>query len=251
VPILAVLTAVPQLGSWVANWLVTLASKLGILGNFRFAVFALSLSGIRNGHGMPNFMIPRNTTSDPLIFWIPTFILAVIQSYRMFKAPIRDGARVVARNLSPLVLLALLCSASIYTINGLSNWATAEVLASVYDVNRAMQGLLSDSANRDAAQPLQPSVDELKITSPHSYTLRWFHGSTFTVVPDKAHPTTCCVQFLHSRAIWNYNATAHLASGADLTLSFEPSARLHGIPGLQIRVRWPGKTSEQILMDEQ
>jgi ABC-type transport system involved in multi-copper enzyme maturation permease subunit len=257
VPILAVVMLTPEMSGWAGRRLADfLILKFNLFANFRLTAF---ISGLGSQH-LNGIINPFGTTSDPqilwTIFWIPSLILAVIQSYRLFRAPIRDGAASVARKLSPLVVLALLCSLFAFSFVRLSNQASERVFSSIFSVDRAIQNVLSNSANRETAQPMQLSADDLKKAYPPRVSpSSWLHDATLTIVPDKTHPTTCCEghSFGGSRSFgrpwWNYTATVHLTSGAELNLSLEPPAESPTAPPKgEVRVRWPGKTSEESLL---
>jgi hypothetical protein len=255
VPTLAIFLATPAIANWAGRALADfVAARSNLFGNFRVAAF---LSGLGNRHvdAMINFINPAAPSATQFIFWIPTLILAVIQSYRLFKAPIRNGAFPAARKLSPLVVLALLCGASTYAFVWLSNAAGSRVWGTTFAVDRAIQSVLSNSPNREAPQPLQLSADDLKKAyPPHVLTSPYLEGATVTVLPDKAHPTTCCSQYAPGRwVIWNYTATVHLATGAEMNFSLEPSAQepvgvRTGVPRFEVRVRWPGSGPQQTLI---
>ena len=259
VPILAVVMLTPQIADRAGQHLADLlVSRLHLFANFRLAVFLLNLSG---GWLMKQLANPRAGSLGPLIIWIPSLIVAVFQSYRLFRSPIRESGLSVARKLSALVVFALLCGVLAYGFVVICNKATSQWFGSINAVDRAIQSVLSDSANREATQPLQLNADDLRLAlkkAALSYApvSPWLNGSTLTIVPDKIHPTTCCKKihvFGGSRSFemppwWNYTATLHLASGADLDLSFEPPSEHPAAPPKgKISVRWPGKTSEQPL----
>ena len=252
VPILALVMLTPQIADWAGVRLAySLVSRFDIFANFRFTAFLSSLSSDHHLYDMVK-------SPDLLIFWLPSLVVALIQSYGLFRAPIRDGARSVARKLLPLIVLGLLCNFFAYGFVGLSYQASWQVWASISSIDRAIQKELSNSTNREVTQPLQLSADDLKKLIPFgSPASHWLHDATFTIVPDKAHPTTCC-ESKNLRVfsginrltgpLWNYTATAHLASGAVIAFSFEPRAEAPtGVPIFEVRVRWSGKTSEQIL----
>lgn len=245
VPILALVILTPQIADWAGLRLAqSLVSRFDIFANFRFTAFLSSLS---SDHHLNDIV----ELPDLLIFWLPSLIVAVVQSYGLFRAPIRPSAGSVARKLLPLVALGLLCNVFGYGLVRLSNQVWGRALNSVFYIGEGIQNVLSNSANREAAEPLQLSPDDLKKLAPLGVPAsHWLRGATLTIVPDKAHPTTCCeVNNVRIRPLWNYTATARLASGAVILFSLEPRAGAPtGVPSFEVRVRRPGQRSEQILL---
>jgi len=253
VPILAFVTVMPQIANWAGRQFTDLVVlKLSLFANLRVAISMSNLSS-RAVSGLINPINLNAISAGQLLFWVPTLVLAVVQSYRMFCAPIQDSPLAVARKLSPLVGVALLCGFFMYGLRQFSSDAEFQVYGGIYSVENAIQSVLSDSANRDSVQPLQLTAGDLKKAYPAgAHTSSWLNDATLTIVPDKAHPTTCCKSPVTGRPLgrpwWNYSATVHLASGAELNLSFEPPAeRPTGPPKRRAVIRWPGSTSEQIL----
>jgi len=255
VPILAFAMVIPQIAVWAGAQFVDLLDvKFSVFADFRLTVFLSDLGR----HDVSRIIDPFNPgtmTSGQLIFWIPTLILAVVQSYRMFGTPIRPSALAVARKLSPLIVLALLCTVFTYAFVRLAGTAEDRVYGPIASMTSAIQVVLSNSANREATQPLQMTVGDLNTFS----TLRvplvpWLHDAIIAIAPDKAHPTTCCqdAKYFKGKPVWNYTASLHLANGAVVNLSLEPTARQLAraradFPKRTISIRWPGENTEQTL----
>lgn len=251
VPILAVFLATPAIANWVGGDLAEfLAAKLDLAANFPLAVF-ISRLDTREMNEIVNWMNPAAPTFRQLIFWVPTLIVGVIQSYRLFSAPVRESAAAAARKLLPLVALGLLCGSFTYGFVRFSNWAASRVFGPISNIHTTVQNVLTDSANREAAQPLQMSFDDLKRHSSfYGPEVPWLRNATITISPDKAHPTTCCgnPRSRFARPLWNYTAVVRLASGTQLTISFEPTQQRPSAPPLwKVRIRWPGEASEETL----
>jgi ABC-type transport system involved in multi-copper enzyme maturation permease subunit len=250
IPILAVVSVTPEMVNWAGFRLADLlAFKSNIFANFRFTVL---LSSLMSGPDINRMVMPRGNTSDPLIFWVPSLVLAVIQSYRMFRAPIRESVLSVVRKLLPLVVVGLACSLFACLAEQLSDYARNEILGASHSVDDAIQNVLSVDANRATTQPLQLTFDELnKYSAPRLHVSVWLRGATFSIAPDKDYPTTCCESA--SKVVfrrWNYNATAHLPSGAVMTFSIEPRAEVPGgQPKWKASIRWPGETTDETLLD--
>lgn len=251
VPILAILLATPEIGNWAGRELTHLfVLKLNLFANLRTTILISNFSS-RAVNEIINPINPTAISAGQLIFWVPTLILAVAQSYRMFWVPIQESTLAVARKLSPLVGVALLCCVFMYGLRQFSNEAASQMYGGIFSVEGAIQNVLSNSANRDSGQTLQLTAGDLnKAYPPRAHISPWLKDASLTIAPDKAHPTTCCENHLSGRLFvrWNYTATVHLASGAELNLSYEPPAeRPTGPPYARVSVRWPGSTSEQIL----
>jgi hypothetical protein len=246
--LLLVFTLVPEFGNWSAFHLAGFFySKIDLFTNFRFTVAVSKLFG-QLGLNSDRIGYSYLTIFELAIVWIPATILAVIQTYRLFSAPMKDATLSVVRKLSPLALVLFLCSLGVSALPMLSDRASARLYGSVYSIHGAAQKLLSDSANREAAQPLQLTTDDLKKASPPFWATqpRWLYTASITVTADKAHPTTCCATVRFGRPLWNYTAVVHLADGATMTVWYEPSSdEPTGPPRLNATVRWPNSSAEE------
>jgi hypothetical protein len=247
-PLLIVFIGVPEIGNWVVFRLEGLLLKFDLFANLRFTLAFSHLSahlGMDIGR-LGNLYV---TYFELALVWIPAFILALAQSYRLFCSPIRNTALSVLRKLSPLILLAFLSSLVVSGLPRLSNDASASVRFSVYSIDSTIQKNLSDPAKRESAQPLQLTVDDPRSATRFRWLApRWLSNVSITVTPDKMHPTTCCATTLFRRAMWNYTAVVHVANGAILTFSSEPTKeRPTGLPELDVSVHWPDGRDETIL----
>ena len=169
------------------------------------------------------------------VLCIPTAILAIIQSYRLFRAQVQDGTLSLVRNLAPLALLAFLCSFSLAAYSAFVDSAAWEVNGLIFDTHNAIEKILPDAGKLGAAQPLQLTVDDLAKAGPFRFgksTQRRLRDSRITVTPNTAHPSDyCCGGNSNKFMWWFYSATIHLASESDITLSFKPGQDGAKFPG--------------------
>jgi hypothetical protein len=122
----------------------------------------------------------------------------------------------------------------------------------VFNTTQAIKRILSDSANRNAPQPLQLTAKDLDNVYPLTEdTQRWLRNARITVTPDKAHPDGYWFTGMSkANTYWYYTATINLASGADITLTYEPLETRNGPrPKFKARVHWPGAAGDEPLFD--
>ncbi len=229
-PVIITIVLAGSLGAWLAPGTVAfLVSRIDFFANFRFtdsaANFQLTAVGAR-----PLF--------DFLLLLVPVLLLAIVQSYRLFRRQLPDSALPMIRNLLPLAAVLSLCVFSIVGISSFVVHARRSMWTMFKETHEAIEKSQPGIATLDAAHPLQLSVDDLLKTAPLSArTQAWLHDSRitvkdqphfagryccgtntqlFTILPDKAHP-------------W-YLATIHLPDGSNCTLSFRATREL-GILG--------------------
>jgi ABC-type transport system involved in multi-copper enzyme maturation permease subunit len=152
-----------------------------------------------------------NIAGAAAAFWVvPTLLLAVVQSYRMFRVQPRDGNRRLLQRLLWLTIVAFLCSFAVNAsgfgrpvsplYGGSSGWQPLR------EVLEATQRLEPRMANVSEAHPMQLGADDLPGAASLSLlTRRWLHDSRITVTPDNAGAG-------YSATI---HATIHLAGGSD------------------------------------
>jgi hypothetical protein len=133
--------------------------------------------------------------SRVLWLFMPTLLLALIQSYRLFRTQPQDSVRWMLRCLLPLVAVTILWSFSASAGFLYSNWQPFE-------------------ETRQALDRLQPGVAEIKLTGEDlardypltAPTRHWLRGSSIRIAPDRAHSP-------------GYVATVNLASGLECRLT--------------------------------
>jgi ABC-2 family transporter len=125
------------------------------------------------------------------IFFVPALLFAVIQSYRLFRAPSQQGIVRMLRYFVPLSLVSLLFGFALSGAFLSSKWEPFD-------------------ETRDALEKLQPAKAKLDLAGDDvaksaplsSLTRRWLAGSTVAILRDSSRSSA-------------YRATIHLASGLD------------------------------------
>ncbi len=223
---------------------------LNLFGNLRFDWWAARIT-FRH---IRVFSFPANPLYDGAIAGGPTLILALVQSYRMFRTRTRACARVALRNLLPLVLLVFLCGFS-FTAFDASWWrAGSEVNFFIGATGQAIVKALPGVATLHPTGPVQLTVDDVAKAwrwPLEDSTRRWLTGATITVTPDKAHPAGFfCTPDPYGHAQCYYSATIHLADGTDIFQIYDPPTgnKFRWGPH-SVSVRWPGAKEQESLWD--
>ena len=237
-----------------SNWLVASVAQrhpqaFNLLGNLRFDWWAASVT---YRHLRLLYLL------DQPIFYAAllgaALILAVVQSYRLFRAQPRDGAQSVVRNLLPLALLVFLCGFSLTALNEFWGRAGLQMYGFFNVTSNAIQKGLSGAAKLHPTEPLQLSGDDVAETCRGPFensARRWLRGARITVTPDISHPNG----FLCEQDHWDhtrcyYSAIIHLADGTDIFESCEPGADRKESYGIySVHVRWPGTAREETLWE--
>ncbi|MGH9669088.1 MAG: hypothetical protein ACRD3A_03140 [Terriglobales bacterium] len=154
-----------------------------------------------------------NIAGAAAALWVvPTLLLAVIQSYRMFRAQPQDGNRQLLHRLLWLTMVAFLCSfavnASGFGRPALPLYSGASGCHPLREVQEATLRLeprmANPMANVDQAHPLQLAADDSPgAASLSPLTRRWLRDSRITVTPDNAGTGSFAT------------ITIHLAGGSD------------------------------------
>ena len=194
----------------------------------------------------------------------PALILALVQSYRLFRAPARDSFRTVIRNLAPLAMLVFLCGFSLTAFNDFLCSVMWEVPNLLFLTSRAIWKTLPAAAQQDPTRPLQLTLDDVIKASPQASwyhfpdtTRRWLTNARITVLPDKAHPGGFCCQETFPPGYGrpfpcSFSAIIHLADGTEITTSYDPNYRPRpsDIWRPPAYVRWPGAAGQEALWGE-
>jgi hypothetical protein len=191
---------------------------------------------------------------------VPAVVFAILQSYRLFRAQLPGRTLSVVRSLLPLAMMAFLCGLGLSAYYFFVFEATQQEIRLTSDIHAAIEIILSSAVNLDATEALHLTVDDLAKAHDRTKTLRllfsestrrYLRNSRITVTPNKAHPSDydyCCDRNGRSTRWWYYLATIPLASGSDLTLSFQPAEDRSKYPRLRTYVQWQGaKGQEEIL----
>ncbi len=134
--------------------------------------------------------IPAVVASVLLVI-VPASLLAIIQSYRMFRTQPQDSVWGIARAALALALVVLFCSFSVSAsgfgegvlpvLTGFERWHP------ISETQQAVEKLQPDAAKLDAALPLQFTVEDLAKAAPLSaLTERWLHDARITVAAGQA-----------------------------------------------------------------
>lgn len=182
-PVIAAIPFASAGGLWLGQ---ELARTTGTLRDFLVSSFHLSPLAFTT--------IGDLARSKGLWLFIPTLLLALIQSYWLFRTPTQNTTLWMLRSLLPLVAVTILWSFS----------ASAGFLSSRWE---------PFEETRRALDRFQPSKSRLEVTGDDlaksgplsSLTRRWLTGSSIALTPDNSRPSV-------------YRATIHLASGLECRL---------------------------------
>jgi len=219
-PMLIGLGLAGEFGGWVAQKLTDLAlSRFNPFADFGFtnAVSNIQIFGVRT-----NFMLLT------MLFLVPTLLVAVIQSYRLFRSQVQDSILSVVRNLLPLAAMAFVGTFCLLAFLTLVGDAQRQMWTMFYETHEAIEKVSPGTPNLDAAHPLQLTGEDLaKAGLLSEQTRRWLGNATIKVAPAKAHVgaytgwrNSGSIHFPPEKAYSWYLATFHLPSGFNCTLAF-------------------------------
>lgn len=182
-PVIAAIPFASAGGRWLGQ---QLARSTGTLSDFFVSLFHLSPSAFAT--------LTEYANTRVLWLFIPTLLLALIQSYWLFLRPTQHRTSWMLRSLLPLVAVSILWSFV----------ASAGFLSSRWE---------PFEETRRALDRFQPTTAALEITGVElakgaplsSLTRRWLTGSSIALAPDNSRPLV-------------YRATIHLASGLECRL---------------------------------
>jgi len=169
---------------------------------------------------------------------VPILLFAVIQSYRLFRAEVRDSALAVIRSLLPVALVGFLWTFSLGTLDAFVARAKQQMWSLFLETHEAITKIQPGTANLESAGPLSLTAEDLAKASPLSERARrWLGNSRITVVPDKPRPGPyCCgtnsrgIRFAPDKTYSWYLATIQRPGGSICTVSFQ-AGRGFGILG--------------------
>jgi hypothetical protein len=223
---------------------------LNLFGNLRFDwwVASVTYSHLRV------FALLENPLLYVAIAGGPALILALVQSYRLFRTQTRAGTRVALRNLLPLVSLVFLFGFSFTAFDAFWWRAGSEVNLFIGATGQAIVKALPGTAKLHPTGPVQITVDDVVKAwrwPLEESTRQWLTGARITVTPDKAHPSGFfCTPgpFGHDQCY--YSATIHLADGTDIFQTYDPPTdnKFRWGPH-SVYVRWPGAIGQESLWD--
>ncbi len=235
-------------GGWVAQKLVDLIlSTFDPLAHHIFAVAIYKFCWFLMLHFSEELILT--------VLLVPTLLFALPQSYRMFRAHLQNSTLSLVRNVLPLAMMVFLWTFSLGAFTYFVLHAGWQMGGLFGQTSRAIETTLPGAVNSDAMHPLQLTVDDLAkaLASPFpalsESTQRLLRNSHITVTPDKAHP--------HGFYCWKtpggwtscyYLAIIHLANGADLIESNEPSEnRNYPYGRFSVYVQWPGAKEKELI----
>lgn len=157
---------------------------------------------------------------------VPTLLYAVVQSYRLFRAPLQKRALSVVRSLLPLAMLAFVCSffsLTFYTF--VSQAAQDPKWTALLETVGAIQNIQFKAAKLDAAHPLHLTVEDLAKASTLSKRTRRLLGDSHIALSfdgrfgcaEDRQPYGLSAR----RGSW-YSAIIPLADGSHFFVAFEP-----------------------------
>jgi ABC-type transport system involved in multi-copper enzyme maturation permease subunit len=251
-PVMIALGFAGNFGNRVAHELVdfVFSSRFNPFANFRFA---WAVARVVNGHFRLLSLLVAPMMYATLVGG-PVLLLALVQSYRLFRAQFQGSTRTVVRNLLPLAMLVFLCGVSLTAFNSSLQRGGGEVSMLVAATSRAIQKTLPAAAKLDATRPLQLTDDDVARAFPFPLpegTRRWLRNARITVTSDKAHPSGFyCVEDPRWSTYCYYSATIHLADGTNLTELHEPMKdRELPFGRYSVYVHWPGAKGQESLWD--
>jgi hypothetical protein len=246
VPVMIALGCVSYFGDWGAHRLMDfIFTNFDPFANLRFVIAASRLSFIWFGY---------NPTPILTVLGVPALLLAVIQSYRLFRTQIQDRTRSLVRNLLPLAMVVFLLTFSWVALKDFFDYAGFQVWILFDQTNVGIGKIIPDAVKSNATPPLQLTVGDLAKALPSLFPLtaitrRRLRDARITVTPDKAHPQGFYCR--ENQPQWNscyYLATVQLADGTDLTLSNEPpQGRNSPFGHFSVYVHWPGAKEKELI----
>lgn len=220
-PALGILFLTIRFGAWVGEILLNLVeSRFDLFADFGFTNSASNL---------PFDTLLEHETLTAAALLSPVLLVALVQSYRLFRKQLQDSALFVVRRLSPLAIIVLFISVSLAFSLILSFHAKQQMWTMFQETHQAIEKVHPDLANLDAAHPLQITGEDLAKASPLSErTRRWLGRASITVAPDRAQPRRQDWLAMNSRGlvstpntsrVW-YLATIRRPGGSQCTISY-------------------------------
>jgi len=240
-----------QFVSFVFSW------RLSPFANFRFAwEIARVFNGLEPDYrNVWLFYLLQSPTTCLVLTGGPALLLALVQSYRLFRAQLQSGTRSVVRNLLPLLMLVFLSGFS-FTASSFSLFgASLQVWMLFNATDHAIQKTVPRAAKLHPTEPLELTGDDVAKAWPpwplEESIRSWLRGARITVTPDKAHPGGFhCVETPLKSTLCYFSATIHLADGTDLSQSYDPPANPKDPWGRSsVHAHWPGAKGQESLWD--
>jgi hypothetical protein len=188
-PAVIVLGLANRFGDWTGRGVMDLVvSRFNLFADFKFTDAVVSrfrtsqfLQFVVWGMWWHDYLTPV-----VVFILVPTLLLAMIQSYRLFRTQLQDSTLSLVRHLWPLALLVFLCSLPSSALDSLVFHASNLIWRAEFETLGAIEKIHPDTANLDASHPLQLRVEDLAKASPLSdITRRWLGNSRVTIAPHK------------------------------------------------------------------
>ena len=233
-PVMIALYFAGELGKWVGPVFTDLFfSRFDPFANLKFAHAVNSIFvpkpfytfgdvdwASRYGYGLARLTL----------LWLPTLLLAAGQSYRLFRAQVRESALSLVRNLLPLAMVAFLCSFSLLALLSFVGRARNPKVIAFFESIQAIEKIQSGAAKLDAAHPLQLTVEDLAKAFPLSKSTRRILGNshiTLALEEPPHHGHFGCGENSQPHGLQDlgyswYSATIPLADGSHFTVAFDP-----------------------------
>jgi len=152
VPAVGAVLLAGRCGGWMAPRLVDLAvSRFDPFAYFRFTHAVSSLQ---------SFLIFATPLRVVTLLLVPTLLLAVIQSYRLFRAPLQDSIFFVIRNLLPLAITAFLCTLALMAFYAFVAHAKQQMWTMFSETHEAIEKIQPGPSKLDATHPPQLSAED-------------------------------------------------------------------------------------------
>ena len=183
-------------GAWLGQ---ELASVTGTLSDFVISAFHLSPQAFAS--------IAESARASALWLFAPTLLVAVFQSYRLFRSESQTGLLSMLHRLAPPLAITIVWNFALFAALLSSHWQpfdeTRQALGKVYP----------------ATTNLELTGDDLALHVPQAATTkRWLRGSSIAIAPDRSH-------------LSGYVARIHLASGLECWLAVAQSGGTAGSCG--------------------
>jgi len=227
-PVMIAVGLASEFGGQAGHELMNLfVSRFNPFTNFRLtnAVVSMFQTSATVRFFISDFMYSRwYITPNLSVLLVPTLLLAVIQSYRLFRAQLQESILGMIRNLFPLAMVAFLWTFSLMAFSAFVRQAWEQNRIMFDETVHAIEKIQPGAAKLEATHPLQLTEEDLAKAFPLSArTRRWLCNSRVTIVPIKVLPR----HFLRPRnsrftfeiddsQSW-YLATIYLAGGSNCT----------------------------------
>jgi flagellar biosynthesis protein FliQ len=228
-PVMIAIGLAGEFGEWAGRALMNLViSRFDLFATFKFTSAVVMRFQLSEGLQFVAWGLYGYHYLSPMLGYIlgPTLLLAIFQSYRLFRTQVQNSTLSVVRKLLPLAMMAFLCTflpaaLGTFVFHALDQYWRAES-----ETLRAIEKTPLSTAKMDAAHPLQLTTADLAKASPLSeHTRRWLGKSAVTIAPLKV-PPSLDMRFwggwglARTIPFEDYLATIHFGGGNDCSQRF-------------------------------